>query len=67
MSSSLGMEGKTWVLKAIDGSGYDDDNNKGKDNGLYCQHCYSNTINTLDFMRCSSTPSILMVSVVIAF
>jgi len=38
-SSSLDRGGKTWVLKAVGGSGYDDDNDKGKDNGLYCQHC----------------------------
>jgi len=31
--------GMTWVLKAVNGGREDDKNDKGKDNGLYCQHC----------------------------
>ena len=37
--SSLDGGGITWVLKAEVGSGYDESNEEGDDDGLYRQRC----------------------------
>ena len=39
MRSSLDGGGKAWVLKAEVGSGYDESDEEGDDDGLYRQRC----------------------------
>jgi len=41
-SRSLNVEGKTGVLKAVNGGREYEKDDDGEDKGLYCQHCLVN-------------------------